>query len=138
MSGNDLAIISALALMAGASLPAIAQDRSNQEQEVAARLDQQLALMNKQAPIQINSSQKLTSANRAGKKIIYSIETAVPQDQWTQEMRERPKLEITQVMCTDMNMLTLLDFGYELHYLFADSAGLSVTSFVVTRDKCPS
>jgi hypothetical protein len=138
MSGNDLAIILALALMAAASLPAIAQDRSNQEQEVAARVDQQLALLNKQAPIPLNSLQKLKSASRAGKAITYSIETAVPQDQWTQEMRERPKLETTQVMCADKNMRALLDLGYELHYLFSDSTGLSVTRFVVARDQCPS
>ena len=49
--------------------------------EVKKTLDTQVELMNKQAPIEINPLQKMTHVSRNGGVILYSIETALPQDQ---------------------------------------------------------
>jgi hypothetical protein len=104
--------------------------------DVAARLDRQVELMNKQTPIEINPLQKLTHVSRDGAVILYSVETAVAQEKWTQEMRERPVKESTRAMCADKNMRRLLDSGFQMRYLITDKSGLYVTSFEIWKDKC--
>jgi 3-polyprenyl-4-hydroxybenzoate decarboxylase len=104
--------------------------------DVAARLDRQVELMNKQTPIEINPLQKLTHVSRDGAVILYSVETAVAQEKWTQEMRERPVKESTSAMCADKNMRRLLDSGFQMRYLITDKSGLYVTSSEISKDKC--
>ena len=126
------------AMLAGATLPVSSQQLVGVPKEVTDKMDENAILMNKQVPIQINPLQKLTDVSRNGGTILYSVETAVPQEKWTQEMRERPSRETTKVMCGDKDTRLLLDYGFQLRYLFTDAAGLYVTSFVVSKDKCSS
>jgi hypothetical protein len=104
--------------------------------EVIKSIDDNVALMNKQAPIEINPLQKMTHVSRNGEVILYSIETALPEEQWTQEMRDRPRRETTKVMCTGENTRLLLDYGFQMRYLISDASGHYVTSFFVSKDKC--
>jgi hypothetical protein len=119
----------------GASAQATAQ-LSGVHPQVIEALDANVALMNKQAPIEINSLQKMTHVSRDGEVILYSIETALSQDQWTQEMRERPRQETTKAMCKDNVTRLLLDYGFQLRYLITDTSGRYVTSFFISKDKC--
>jgi hypothetical protein len=80
-------------------------------------LDANVILMNKQAPIEVNPLQKLTHVARNGGTILYSVETSVPQEKWSQEMRERPIRETTKVMCGDKDTRVLLNYGFQLRIL---------------------
>jgi hypothetical protein len=104
--------------------------------QVVEALDAKIALLNKQAPIAINPSQKLTHVSRDGGVILYSIETAIPQEQWTQEMRERPDRETTKAMCDDKDTRLLLDYGFQMRYIITDGSGRDITRFFVSKDKC--
>lgn len=129
----------AMLLIAVANVQAAAQDNSSNAEVMAAKIESALALMNQRAPIAISPVQKMTKVRRDGNAIIYQIETAVPKDEWTQEMRDKSSRDMTKVMCSDKNTRTLLDdYGYELRYAFSDTTGVSVMDFVVTRDKCPN
>jgi hypothetical protein len=129
-------LLLATVILAGASLPAWSQQLPGVPREVIDRLDENVVLMNKQTPIEINPLQKMMKVSRNGGVILYSIETSVPQEKWTQEMRERPGRETTKVMCTGKETRLLLDYGFQLRYLITDALGLYVTSFVVSKDKC--
>jgi len=133
-----ISLVVATAMLAGATPPGLSQQLVGVPKEVTDKMDENVILMNKQAPIEINPLQKLTHVSRNGGTILYSVETAVPQEKWTQEMRERPSRETTKVMCGDKDTRLLLDYGFQLRYLFTDAAGLYVTSFVVSKDKCVS
>src|SRR5262249_21984533 len=126
----------AMLLIAVASVRAAAQDSSSKAELINSEIDTQLALMNKRVPIYLSPVEKVVGLSRDGKAIIYHVEIAVPQDEWTQEMRDKSSRGITKVICSNTGMRTLLDVDYELRYLFSDKAGLSVTSLVVTKDKC--
>jgi hypothetical protein len=104
--------------------------------EVVVSLDTNVDLMNKQAPIEINPLQKMVHVSRNAEVILYEIETAVSQDKWTQEMRNRPAQETTKVMCDGKETRLLLNYGFQIRYLIHDAAGLYVTSFVVSKEKC--
>jgi hypothetical protein len=127
--------MAAVVLVIGMSMQASAQLSSIPAEAIEA-LDANVALMNKQAPIEINPLQKMTHVSRNGGVILYSIETAVPQDQWTQEMRERPRQETTKVMCKGKDTRLILDYGFQMRYLITDASGHYVTSFFVSKDKC--
>jgi hypothetical protein len=133
-----ISVLVVTAMLAGATSPAWSQQLVGVPNELTAKMDENVILMNKQAPIEINPLQKLTHVSRNGGTILYSVETAVPQEKWTQEMRERPSRETTKVICGDKDTRLLLDYGFQLRYIFTDAAGLYVTSFAVTKDKCVS
>lgn len=129
-------VILAAAISMGANIQVSAQQLVGVPPDVTDQLDANVILMNKQAPIEINPLQKMTQVSRNGGTILYSIETAVPQGQWSQEMRERPSRETTKVICEGKNTRQLLDYGFQMRYLIIDKSGLYVTSFVVSKDKC--
>jgi hypothetical protein len=104
--------------------------------EVTNALDANVALMNKQAPIEINPLQTMTHVSRNGGTILYSIETSVLQARWSKDMLERPSRETTKVMCEGKETRLLLDYGFQMRYLITDKSGLYVTSFVISKDKC--
>jgi len=122
------------AAMVSLSLQASAQNTI--PPDVAARLDKQIESMNKQTPVDLNPQQKLTHVSREGAVILYSVETAIPAEKWTQEMRDWPFRESTKAACTDKATRLLLDRGFQMRYLFKDKSGLYVTSFVISKDKC--
>lgn len=93
-------------------------------------------LVNKRAPIWINPQLKITHVSRNGEAILYSIETTLSEDQWTQEMRDRPSEETTKQLCSDKDMRVLLDYGFQMRYLITDPSGRYVTMFYVSKDKC--
>jgi hypothetical protein len=101
-----------------------------------AALDREFALMNSQAPIEMNDANKMIHVSRNGAALLYEIETAIPRDKWTQEMREQVARETTINVCTDKESRNLLDASFQVRWLFTDQSKLFVTSFVITKDKC--
>lgn len=99
-------------------------------------MDREFALMNSQAPIEMNDANKMIHVSRNGAALLYEIETAIPRDKWTQEMREQVARETTINVCTDKESRNLLDAGFQVRWLFTDQSKLFVTSFVITKDKC--
>jgi hypothetical protein len=126
----------AILLIAVATVPASAQGKSSDADALAPQIDARLESMNKQAPIALSPVEKMTKVGRDKNAIIYQIETAVPKDHWTKEMRDKSSRDITKLMCSDLGMRTLLYNDYELRYLFSNKEGVPVTNFVVTKDRC--
>jgi hypothetical protein len=135
MGGRDMRCVGImlLALLSGCT-QASAQDLPP---NVAAQLDREFAVMNRQAPIEMGPSHKMTRVLRNGPVVFYSVESAIPQIKWTQEMRERMARETTIVVCADQEIRTLIDTdGLQVRYLFTDQSGLFVTTFAIFKDKC--
>ncbi len=88
----------AMLLIAVANVQAAAQDNSSNAEVMAAKIESALALMNQRAPIAISPVQKMTKVRRDGNAIIYQIETAVPKDEWTQEMRDKSSRDMSTIM----------------------------------------
>ena len=129
-------IVTLAMIFLGSSLQAFSQQLVGIPAELTNALDENVALMNKQAPIEINPLQKMTRVSRNGGAILYSIETSLPQPQWSKDMLERPSRETTKVMCEGKETRLLLDYGFQMRYLITDRSGLYVTSFVISKDKC--
>jgi hypothetical protein len=129
-------IVTLTMIFLGSSLQAFSQQLVGIPAELTSALDENVALMNKQAPIEINPLQKMTRVSRNGGTILYSIETSLPQPQWSKDMLERPSRETTKVMCEGKETRLLLDYGFQMRYLITDRSGLYVTSFVISKDKC--
>jgi hypothetical protein len=104
--------------------------------EAIRMLDVLFDLMNKRTPIWINPQLKITHVSRNGEAILYSMETTLPEDQWTQEMRDRPSQETTKGLCSDKDMRVLLGYGFQMRYLITDPSGRYVTMFYVSKDQC--
>jgi hypothetical protein len=106
------------------------------QRAIAERLDTQIALMNKQMPIEIDAVTKLTAVSRVGTGVTYSYETSIRQSQWTRQLMEAASHRAVNGNCSGKNTRLLIDQGYTLRHIYFDQAGLFVTNILVTRDKC--
>jgi len=93
-------------------------------------------LINKRTPIWINPQLKITQVSRNGETILFSMETTLPMDRWTQEMRDRTTQETTKGSCSDKDMRVLLSYAFQMRYIITDSSGRYVTGFFVAKDQC--
>ena len=64
------------------------------------------------------------------------METTLPMDRWTQEMRDRTTQETTKGSCSDKDMRVLLSYAFQMRYIITDSSGRYVTGFFVAKDQC--
>jgi len=104
---------------------------------VEKRLDEQLGLMNRQAPIEIDSVTKLTAVTRAGPTLTYTYEVAIAESSWTAELRKWALQRAIKSNCIDnKETRMLLDAGYTLRHVFLDRAGLFVNNILMTKEKC--
>ena len=93
-------------------------------------------LINKRTPIWINPQLKITQVSRNGETILFSMETTLHMDRWTQEMRDRTTQETTKGSCSDKDMRVLLSYAFQMRYIITDSSGRYVTGFFVAKDQC--
>ena len=135
IKGRTIVILTVLAM----ALAAINAQALAQLAEVPPEVIRALILFdltNKHTPIWINPQLKITHVSRNGVAILYSMETTLPEDQWTQEMRDRASKETTKGLCSDKDMRALLGYGFQMRYVITDPSGRYVTSFFVSKDQC--
>ena len=104
--------------------------------EVPPEVIRALDLINKRTPIWINPQLKITQVSRNGETIFFSMETTLPGDRWTQEMRDRASQETTKGLCSDKDMRVLLSYAFQMRYVITDASGRYVTGFIVSKDQC--
>jgi hypothetical protein len=104
--------------------------------EVIRALNVQFGLINKRTPIWINPQLKITEVSRNGETIFFSMETTLPRDQWTQEMRDRASQETTKGLCSDKDVRVLLGYAFQTRYVITDRSGRYVTGFFGSKDQC--
>src|SRR6516164_508630 len=95
-------------------------------------------LINKRTPIWINPQLKITQVSRNGETIFFSMETTLPGDRWTQEMRDRASQETTKGLCSDNDMRVLLSYAFQMRYVITDPSGRYVAGFFLSKDRCPT
>src|SRR6516165_5001495 len=75
-------------------------------------------LINKRTPIWINPRLKITEASRNGETIFFAMESTLPGDRWTQDMR------------------VLLGYAFQMRYVITDPSGRHITGSFVSKDQC--
>ena len=71
-------------------------------------------VINKRTPIWINPQLKITEVSRNGETILFSMESTLPGDRWTQEMRDRASQETTKGLCSDKDIRVLLGYAVQM------------------------
>ena len=106
-------------------------------QEVIRAVNLLFDLINKRTPILINPQLKITEVSRNGETIVFSMESTLPGDRWTQVMRDRASQETTKGLCSDKDMRVLLGYAFQMRYVITDPSGRYITgSFFVSKDQC--
>jgi hypothetical protein len=130
--GRTIVTLTALAV----ALIAINAQALAQLVEAPPEVIRALDLINKRTPIRINPQPKITQVSRNGETILFSMETTLPGDRWTQEMRDRASQETTKGLCSDNDMRVLLSYAFQTRYVITGPSGRYVTGFFVSKDQC--
>ena len=64
------------------------------------------------------------------------MESTLPGDRWTQEMRDRASQETTKGLCSDKDMRVLLGYAFQMRYVITDPSGRHITGSFVSKDQC--
>jgi len=91
-----------------------------------------LDVLNKRTPIWINPQLKITQISRNGETILFSMETTLPRDRWTQAMHQ----ETTKGLCSDKDMRVLTSYAFQMRYVITDPSGRYVDGSFVSKDQC--
>jgi hypothetical protein len=109
--------------------------------EVESGMDEQIALINHNSPIEVAPQQKLISATRHGELVIYTYELAgggagpATAPQSIQMIAD----EVIKSNCKERkDTRLLLDVGYELKHVWYDQKGTFVSDVLVTKQSCVS
>jgi len=105
-------------------------------QEVIRAVNLLFDLINKRTPILINPQLKITEVSRNGETIVFSMESTLPGDRWTQVMRDRASQETTKGLCSDKDMRVLLGYAFQMRYVITDPSGRYITGSFVSKDQC--
>ena len=89
-------------------------------------------LINKRTPIWINPQLKITQISRNGETILFSMETTLPRDRWTQAMHQ----ETTKGLCSDKDIRVLTSYAFQMRYVITDPSGRYVDGSFVSKDQC--
>jgi hypothetical protein len=101
-------------------------------QQVPPEVIRTLDVLNKRTPIWINPQLKITQVSRNGETILFSMETTLPRDRWTQEMSQ----ETTKGLCSDKDIRSLLGYAFQMRYVITDRSGRYITGSFVSKDQC--
>jgi hypothetical protein len=104
--------------------------------EVPPEVIRALDLINKRTPISINPQLKITQVSRTGETILFSMETTLPGDRWTQEIRDRASQETSKGLCSDKDTRVLLSYAFQMRYVITGPSGRYVTGSFVSKDQC--
>jgi hypothetical protein len=133
--GRTIVTLTVLVALIAINAQALAQ-LAELPPEVSRALGVLFDLINKRTPIWINPQLKITQVSRNGETIFFSMETTLPGDRWTQEMRDRASQETTKGLCSDNDMRVLLSYAFQMRYVITDPSGRYVTGFFVSKDQC--
>ena len=95
-----------------------------------------LDLISKRTPISINPQLKISEVSRTGETILFSVQTTLPRDRWTQEIQDRASRETTKGLCSDKDMRVLFSYAFQMRYVITDPSGRYVIGSIVSKDQC--
>src|SRR5438046_2611313 len=102
-------------------------------------MDEQISLINHNAPINVAPQQKLLRAARHGETILYTYELTVGQEgqATTPQNIQRIFEKLIKSNCKEnKDTRLLLDAGYELKHVWYNQKGTFVSNVLVTKESC--
>ena len=113
---------------------------ANTRAAVEKGMDEQIALINRSAPIAVAPHQKLISAARHGEVFLYRYElTLEPGGSATPKFIKMIADDVIKSNCKEnKDTRVLLDLGYELKHVWYDQQGNFVSNVLVKKQSCIS